>query len=105
MSPGLSIFVSVLAVAILSMPVFALTSRGRKDADAERKGSRFLLGVGNFLIHWFMWAIGPVERFLLKLGATPNHMKIHLEKYIVQTIGSFRNFFSAGRPLSGWSRS
>jgi CDP-diacylglycerol--glycerol-3-phosphate 3-phosphatidyltransferase len=74
MSPGLSIFVSVLAVAILSMPVFALTSRGRKDADAERKGSRFLLGVGDFLIHWFMWAIGPVERFLLKVGATPNHM-------------------------------
>ena len=74
MSPGLSIFVTILGIAILSMPVFAVTRRGQKDADAERKGSRFLLGVGDFLIHWFMWAIGPVERFLLKLGATPNHM-------------------------------
>ena len=74
MSPGLSIFVTILGIAILSMPVFAVTRRAQKDADAERKGSRFLLGVGDFLIHWFMWAIGPVERFLLKLGATPNHM-------------------------------
>jgi CDP-diacylglycerol--glycerol-3-phosphate 3-phosphatidyltransferase len=74
MSPGLSILVTVLALAILSMPVFAVTRRGQRDADAERKGSRFLLGVGDFLIHWFMWAIGPLERLLLGLGATPNHM-------------------------------
>lgn len=74
MSPGLSALASVLGLAILSMPVFAVTRRGRKDADAQRKGSRFLLGGGDFLIHWFMWAIGPVERLLLKVGATPNHM-------------------------------
>jgi phosphatidylglycerophosphate synthase len=74
MSPSLTIFVTVLALAILSMPVFAVSRRGRKDADAERKGSRFLLGVGDFLIHWFMWAIGPLERLLLGIGATPNHM-------------------------------
>ncbi|MGD8897300.1 MAG: CDP-alcohol phosphatidyltransferase family protein [Acidobacteriota bacterium] len=76
MSPGLSILVSVMGIAILSMPVFAITRHGRKDADAERKGSRFLLGVGDFLIHWFMWAIGPVERLLLRVGATPNHMNV-----------------------------
>jgi phosphatidylglycerophosphate synthase len=76
MSPALSILVSVLAVGILSMPVFAVTRHGRKDADAERKGSRFLLGVGDFLIHWFMWVIGPVERLLLKIGANPNHMNV-----------------------------
>jgi CDP-diacylglycerol--glycerol-3-phosphate 3-phosphatidyltransferase len=74
MSPGLSILVAVLALAILSMPVFAITRRGRRDADAERKGSRFVLGMGDFLVHWFMWAIGPLERLLLRLGATPNHM-------------------------------
>ncbi len=74
MSPGLSAFASVVGLAILSMPVFAVTRRGRKDADAERKGSRFLLGGGDFLIHWFMWVIGPVERLLLKVGATPDHM-------------------------------
>jgi CDP-diacylglycerol--glycerol-3-phosphate 3-phosphatidyltransferase len=74
MSPGLLILLIVLGVAIASMPVFAVVGGGRRDADAERKGSRFLLGVGNFLIHWFMWVIGPVERLLLKVGATPNHM-------------------------------
>ena len=45
MSPGLVILVSVLGVVLLSMPVYVLTRGGRKDADAERKGSRFLLGV------------------------------------------------------------
>ena len=74
MSPGLVILVSVLGVALVSMPVYVLTRGGRKDADAERKGTRFLLGLGDFLIHWFMWAIGPAERALLKMGATPNHM-------------------------------
>jgi phosphatidylglycerophosphate synthase len=74
MSPGLLILLLVLGVAVASMPVFAVLGKGRRDADAERKGSRFLLGVGNFLIHWFMWAIGPAERLLLEIGATPNHM-------------------------------
>jgi phosphatidylglycerophosphate synthase len=76
MSPGLSILASVLGLAVLSMPVFAVTRRGRKDADAQRKGSRFVLGVGDFLIHWFMWAIGPLERLLLRVGATPDHMNV-----------------------------
>jgi len=74
MSPGLVVLVSVLGVVLLSMPVYVLTGGGRKDVDAERKGSRFLLGMGDFLIHWFMWAIGPLERVLLRMGATPDHM-------------------------------
>ncbi len=74
MSPGLLTFVSVLGLAVVSMPIFAVARKGQKDADAERKGSTFLLGVGDFLVHWFMWAIGPVERLLLRLGATPDHM-------------------------------
>ena len=59
MSPTLLVLATVLGVALASMPVFAVVRRGRRDADAERKGSRFLLGVGDFLVHWFMWAIGP----------------------------------------------
>jgi CDP-diacylglycerol--glycerol-3-phosphate 3-phosphatidyltransferase len=53
------------------MAAFALTG-GRRDADAARKGSQFLLGVGDFLLHWFMWALGPVERLALRLGLTPD---------------------------------
>jgi len=74
MSPTLLVLATVLGVALVSMPVFAVVRRGRRDADAERKGSRFLLGVGDFLVHWFMWAIGPAERGLLRAGAGPDLM-------------------------------
>lgn len=74
MSPALLVLLSVVALGVVSMPVYALTRGGQKDPDAEKKGSQFLLGVGDFLIHWFMWAIGPVERTLVKIGATPDHM-------------------------------
>jgi CDP-diacylglycerol--glycerol-3-phosphate 3-phosphatidyltransferase len=74
MSPNLLALAVVLGTAIASMPVFALVRRGRRDADAEKKGSTFLLGVGDFLVHWFMWAIGPLERGLLRAGAGPDHM-------------------------------
>jgi CDP-diacylglycerol--glycerol-3-phosphate 3-phosphatidyltransferase len=62
---------AVLGLALASMAVYALAGR-RRDADAAGKGSQFLLGVGDFLLHWFMWALGPVERLSLRLGATPD---------------------------------
>jgi len=74
MTPSLYVLAAVLGAALVSMPVFALVSRGRPDPDAARKGSSFLLGVGNFLVHWLMWAIGPVERALLRTGAGPDSM-------------------------------
>jgi CDP-diacylglycerol--glycerol-3-phosphate 3-phosphatidyltransferase len=73
-TPSLLVLVAVLAVAALSMLVFAAVYRSRRDADAARKGSSFLLGAGDFLVHWFMWAIGPAERALAAIGATPDHM-------------------------------
>jgi CDP-diacylglycerol--glycerol-3-phosphate 3-phosphatidyltransferase len=63
----------VLGAAALSMPVYAALG-GRADADAEKKGSQFLLGAGDFLLHWFLWAISPVERLLVRLRATPDAM-------------------------------
>jgi len=74
MTPSLYVLAAVLGASLLSMPVFALASRGRPDPDAARKGSSFLLGVGDFLVHWLMWAIGPVERALLRAGAGPDAM-------------------------------
>jgi phosphatidylglycerophosphate synthase len=74
MCPTLVVLATVLGAALLSMPAFALRHRGRRDPDAERKGSTFLLGIGDFLVHWFMWAIGPLERGLLRVGAGPDHM-------------------------------
>ena len=51
------------------MAVYAVAGR-RRDADAEKKGSQFLLGIGDFLVHWLMWVLGPAERLSLRLGLT-----------------------------------
>jgi phosphatidylglycerophosphate synthase len=74
MTPNLLAVGVVLGAALVSMAVFALAGQGRLDADAQRKGSRFLLGLGDFFLHWFLWAIGPLERALLRAGAGPNAM-------------------------------
>ena len=74
MTPSLGALAAVLGTALVSMLVFAFARRGRRDPDAERKGSSFLLGAGDFLLHWLMWAIGPLERGLLRLGAGPDHL-------------------------------
>ena len=74
MTSSLLVLIVALGLAVLSMAVFAALHRGRRDADAARKGSSFLLGAGDFLVHWFMWAIGPAERALAALGTTPDHM-------------------------------
>jgi CDP-diacylglycerol---glycerol-3-phosphate 3-phosphatidyltransferase len=61
----------VLGLCLGSMVVYAL--RGRKrDADQEGKGAQLFLGFGDFLLHWFMWAIGPTVRVSLRLGLTPD---------------------------------
>jgi phosphatidylglycerophosphate synthase len=66
-----AVFLAVVGAAVLSMIVYALRGRGR-DADAEGKGTQFLMGGGNFLLHWFMWALGPAERLFLRWGLTPD---------------------------------
>lgn len=74
MTPSLLVLVAVLGSAFASMPVFWLARRGRPDPDAARKGSSFLLGAGDFLVHWLMWVLGPLERALLRAGAGPDSM-------------------------------
>jgi CDP-diacylglycerol--glycerol-3-phosphate 3-phosphatidyltransferase len=65
------LLLGVLGVLVASMGVYAALGR-RSDPDAARKGSQFLLGVGDFLVHWFMWLISPLERLFLRLGFTPD---------------------------------
>jgi CDP-diacylglycerol--glycerol-3-phosphate 3-phosphatidyltransferase len=66
-----SVVLGMVVVAFASMAVFARRGPGR-DADAERKGAQFLLGAGNFLVHWFMWVLGPLDRLSLRLGLRPD---------------------------------
>ncbi|MEO8500908.1 MAG: CDP-alcohol phosphatidyltransferase family protein [Vicinamibacteria bacterium] len=61
----------VLALAVGSVAVYAAIGH-KPDKDAKDKGTQFFMGVGNFLVHWFMWAIGPIERLSLALGLTPD---------------------------------
>ena len=75
MKPPFAVFLAVLAAALLSMLVYAVRGRDR-DPDADRKGSQFLMGAGNFLVHWFMWALSPAERLSLGLGLTPDFFNL-----------------------------
>ncbi len=68
---SLLVFLTVLVLLLLSMPLYALLG-ARRDADAARKGTQFAGGAGNFLVHWFMWLLGPAERLVLKSGASPD---------------------------------
>jgi CDP-diacylglycerol--glycerol-3-phosphate 3-phosphatidyltransferase len=72
---SLVILFGVLGAAVFSMPVYAALGR-RADADAEKKGSQFLLGGGDFLLHWFLWALTPIEHALVAARATPDWMNM-----------------------------
>jgi CDP-diacylglycerol--glycerol-3-phosphate 3-phosphatidyltransferase len=61
----------VAGALLLSMVVFALLG-SRRDRDAASKGSQLALGAADFVIHWFMWILAPVERLLLRAGVTPD---------------------------------
>ncbi len=75
MSASLVVLLALVAGALASLVVFALAFRhGYRDADAAHKGSRFL--AGDFLVHWFMWLLAPLERLLLRWGVRPDHMNV-----------------------------
>ena len=61
----------MLGLCLASMEVYALGGR-KRDADQEGKGAQLFLGFGDFLLHWFIWAISPTVRVSLRLGLTPD---------------------------------
>jgi CDP-diacylglycerol--glycerol-3-phosphate 3-phosphatidyltransferase len=67
----LTVFLGVIATALGSMVVYALRG-GKKDPDAERKSAQFLGGAGDFVLHWFLWAVTPATTLSLRLGLTPD---------------------------------
>jgi CDP-diacylglycerol--glycerol-3-phosphate 3-phosphatidyltransferase len=74
-SGSLAVLIAFVAAALLSMAVYAATG-ARRDADADRRGSRFLMGAGDFLVHWLMWAISPVDRIAFGLGLSPDAFNV-----------------------------
>lgn len=62
---------SLVALLLLSMPVFAVVSRGRPmDAEVARRSTTVLLG--HWVRDWLMWVIGPIERPLIRAGVSPD---------------------------------
>jgi len=90
---------TVVAAALVSMGVYALSSR-RPDADATGKGAQFFLGFGDFLLHWFLWAIDPLVGFSLRLGLTPDFYN-----FAGLVLGVVSGVFIArgDLPLGGWA--
>ncbi len=76
MRASLLVLAVVLAAALASLVLFGARHGDRRDADAARKGTRFLLGAGDLLLNWFLWAIGPAEQALLRWGVRPDHMNV-----------------------------
>jgi len=66
---SLTSLVAVVALCLLSMLVFGLRG-GRRDKDAESKSAQFLGGAGDFVLHWFLWAVDPAARLSIRLGLT-----------------------------------
>ena len=81
------------------MALYAGTGR-RRDPDVTRKGARFLLGLGDFLMHWFMWVISPVERLALRLHATPDLFNL---LGLIFGLVSGLLVASGELPLAGWA--
>lgn len=66
-----TIALTLVAAALASMPVFAWLRRGRPlDADVARRSTSVLLGY--FVRDWLMWAIGPVERAVVRAKISPD---------------------------------
>jgi len=77
-----TIALTLVAAALASMPAFAWLRRGSardadvarsgyvRDADVARRGASVLLGY--WVRDWLMWAIGPVERMVIRAGISPD---------------------------------
>jgi phosphatidylinositol phosphate synthase len=93
-------FIAVGCVVVLfaTMPVFAFVSRGRPlDPDVVRRPSTVLLGY--WVRDWLMWLLGPIERALVRIGASPD-----LFNWLGVGFGALAGvFFARGAlPLAAW---
>lgn len=70
MSTDLIVLLSVLGLALASIPVYALTGGHRQDdpLESSRRG-KFLLG--SFLRNWFYWFVHPAVATALALRLSP----------------------------------
>lgn len=68
---SLWLLLGVLGAAFASMALYALLG-ARRDRDATGKGTQFLMGAGDFLLHWFLWVLTPLDRLAQRFQLTPD---------------------------------
>jgi phosphatidylglycerophosphate synthase len=89
---------AALAAAITSMAVYV--SRGRRrDVDVVGKGGQFLMGLGDFPMHWLMWVISPLVSVSRSLGLSADFYS-----YLSLALGLLTGpFIAIGHlELGGW---
>ena len=65
----------LVGFVLLTMPVFAVVSRGRPvDPDVARRPASVMLG--RWIRDWVMWLIRPLERSLVASGISPDVLNV-----------------------------
>jgi phosphatidylglycerophosphate synthase len=66
---------ALVALLLLTMPVYAMRSRGRAvDAEVARRPTTAIFGF--WIRDWLMWVIGPMERSFVRAGITPDFFNL-----------------------------
>lgn len=98
MSTTTWVALSLMALAILTMPVYAVMTRSRAvDADVARRPTTILLGT--WVRDWLMWMIGPIERKFVQWKLSPD-----IFNYIGGAFGLFAGIAYSQNELAlgGW---
>jgi CDP-diacylglycerol--glycerol-3-phosphate 3-phosphatidyltransferase len=88
----------LMALAILTMPFYAVMTRRRPvDADVARRPTTIILGT--WVRDWLMWIIGPVERKFVEWKLSPD-----IFNYVGGAFGLFAGIAFANNELAlgGW---
>ena len=75
MRPDLLVLLGIVGLALLSMPLYAVTA-SRRGADAHDMKDRGTFVLGGFVRSWFYWFVGPVERLALALRMSPTAFNV-----------------------------
>ena len=70
MRTDLFVLFALLALALLTMPLYALTA-ARRGPDPHEIDDRGGFVLGGFVRSWFYWFVGPVERAAIALRLSP----------------------------------
>ena len=98
MTPTAYVALSILALFLLTMPVFAILSRNRPvDEDVARRPTTPILGT--WVRDWLMWLISPLERVLVAWRVSPDFFN-----YVGGVLGLAAGVFYAKGDISvgGW---